>query len=249
VEAVAVELVVPARATTTAEADDMGKAILFAAVSLDGYIAREDDSVGPLFDWYGNGDVAMTFTDEARVFHVTAETVDFLRSMTPQMVAGVVGCHLFDVTDGWEGAPPNGEHAFVVTHDSRGGGSSTCSTTSGADAGGGPQTRWPATAAGIRATSASCSRRYAGVRRGLTRRKRPWGRTVSSSVNREPPSGCGSTVRRPRTVMWRVPPSKRSEVGPASTTSVGVTKVSPASGVVRRRAARPVRGPAGPPAS
>jgi dihydrofolate reductase len=95
----------------------MGKAILFAAVSLDGYIARDDDSVGPLFDWYGNGDVAMTFTDESRVFHVTAETADFLRSMTPQMVAGVVGRHLFDHTNGWEGVPPNGEHAFVVTHE------------------------------------------------------------------------------------------------------------------------------------
>jgi dihydrofolate reductase len=94
----------------------MGKAILFAAVSLDGFIAREDDSVGPLFDWYGNGDVAMTFTDESRVFHVTAETADFLRSMTPRMVAGVVGRRLFDHTNGWEGVPPNGEHAFVVTH-------------------------------------------------------------------------------------------------------------------------------------
>jgi dihydrofolate reductase len=94
----------------------MGKAILFAAVSLDGYIARDDDSVGPLFDWYGNGDVAMTFSDESRVFSVTEQTADFLRSTAPRMVAGVVGRRLFDHTNGWEGVPPNGEHAFVVTH-------------------------------------------------------------------------------------------------------------------------------------
>jgi hypothetical protein len=41
----------------------MGKTIMGAVVSLDGYIARDDDSVGPLFDWYGNGDVEWTWTD------------------------------------------------------------------------------------------------------------------------------------------------------------------------------------------
>jgi dihydrofolate reductase len=86
----------------------MGRAIMFAAVSLDGYIAREDDSVGPLFDWYGNGDVPVTFSDESRVFHTTAETAEFLRSTAPRMAAGVFGRRLFDHTNGWEGVPPNG---------------------------------------------------------------------------------------------------------------------------------------------
>lgn len=95
----------------------MGRAIMFAAVSLDGYIAREDDSVGPLFDWYGNGDVPVTFSDESRVFHTTAETAEFLRSTAPRMAAGVFGRRLFDHTNGWEGVPPNGEHGFVVTHE------------------------------------------------------------------------------------------------------------------------------------
>lgn len=35
----------------------MGKAIMSAAVSLDGFIADDRDGVGPPFDWYGNGDV------------------------------------------------------------------------------------------------------------------------------------------------------------------------------------------------
>ncbi|SEP17982.1 dihydrofolate reductase family protein [Trujillonella endophytica] len=94
----------------------MGRAILFAAVSLDGYVARDDDSVGPLFDWYGNGEVETTFSDETRVFHVTRQTADFLAGTAPRMAAGVVGRRLFDHTNGWEGVPPNGEHAFVVTH-------------------------------------------------------------------------------------------------------------------------------------
>jgi hypothetical protein len=32
----------------------MGKTIMGAVVSLDGYIADDRDQVGPLFDWYGN---------------------------------------------------------------------------------------------------------------------------------------------------------------------------------------------------
>ena len=95
----------------------MGRAIIFAAVSLDGFVAADDDTVGPLFDWYGNGDVEVTFSDEARVFHTTQETADFLRSTAPNMAAGVLGRRLFDITNGWDGVPPNGEHAFVVTHE------------------------------------------------------------------------------------------------------------------------------------
>jgi dihydrofolate reductase len=94
----------------------MGKAIMFAAVSLDGYIAADDDTVGPLFDWYENGDVAGTFSDESRVFHTTQATADFLYSTAPKMAAAVIGRRLFDLTDGWGGVPANGEHVFVVTH-------------------------------------------------------------------------------------------------------------------------------------
>ena len=30
------------------------------SMSLDGYIARPDNTVGPLFDWYGNGDTELS---------------------------------------------------------------------------------------------------------------------------------------------------------------------------------------------
>ena len=35
----------------------MGKVVTQASMSLDGYIADPSGNVGPLFDWYGNGDV------------------------------------------------------------------------------------------------------------------------------------------------------------------------------------------------
>ena len=98
------------------EGRDVGRTSIFAAVSLDGFIAGDDDTIGPLFDWYGNGDVAGTFSDESRVFHTTRATADFLYSFAPRIAAGVIGRRLFDLTNGWNGVPANGEHVFVVTH-------------------------------------------------------------------------------------------------------------------------------------
>ena len=95
----------------------MARTSIFAGVSLDGFIAADDDTVGPLFDWYSNGDVAGTFSDEDRVFHTTQETADFLYSLAPNMAACVIGRRLFDLTNGWNGVPANGEHVFVVTHE------------------------------------------------------------------------------------------------------------------------------------
>jgi dihydrofolate reductase len=95
----------------------MGRTSIFAAVSLDGFIAADDDTVGPLFDWYGNGDVEGTFSDESRVFRTTRATADFLYAFAPTIAAGVIGRRLFDLTNGWSGVPANGEHVFVVTHE------------------------------------------------------------------------------------------------------------------------------------
>ena len=41
----------------------MATVIMHAVVSVDGFIADENDDVGPLFEWYFNGD--MPITDEA----------------------------------------------------------------------------------------------------------------------------------------------------------------------------------------
>jgi hypothetical protein len=41
----------------------MGRTIMGVVVSLDGRIAHDDDDVGPLFDWYGNGEVEWAFSE------------------------------------------------------------------------------------------------------------------------------------------------------------------------------------------
>lgn len=93
----------------------MARVIANAAVSLDGFVARPDDSPGRIFDFYENGSVEF-FGDPQRVFHVTQPTADYLGSVWSRVRANVIGRHLFDITDGWRGRPPVGDHVFVVTH-------------------------------------------------------------------------------------------------------------------------------------
>jgi dihydrofolate reductase len=94
----------------------MGTVTMQASMSLDGFIADPSDAVGPLFDWYGNGDVEFTGADPDRVFRVSAASAEYLREAWANAGAGVIGRRLFDITNGWNGRPPVGEAVFVVTH-------------------------------------------------------------------------------------------------------------------------------------
>ena len=94
----------------------MGTVSMQASMSLDGFIADPSDAVGPLFDWYGNGDVEFTGADPDRVFHISAASAEYLRQAWANAAAGVIGRRLFDITNGWNGRPPVGEAVFVVTH-------------------------------------------------------------------------------------------------------------------------------------
>jgi dihydrofolate reductase len=94
----------------------MGRTIVAATVSLDGFIADEADGVGPLFDWYGNGDVAVTMGDPDRVFHMTEASAAHIRSALSGVRVAVIGRRLFDLTNGWHGVPAAGDHVVVVTH-------------------------------------------------------------------------------------------------------------------------------------
>jgi hypothetical protein len=58
----------------------MGKTIMGAVVSLDGFIADDNDDVGPLFDWYGNGDVTWSFPGSDGESRSTQASADFMRN-------------------------------------------------------------------------------------------------------------------------------------------------------------------------
>jgi dihydrofolate reductase len=94
----------------------MGKTVMGAVVSLDGFIADEDDGVGPLFDWYGNGDVEWSYPGSDAVSRSTQASAAFMQIQYRDVAAVVIGRRLFDLTNGWNGIPAAGEHVFVVTH-------------------------------------------------------------------------------------------------------------------------------------
>jgi dihydrofolate reductase len=93
--------------------------MMHAVVSVDGFIADENDDVGPLFDWYFNGDmpiVAETAEERHAPFRVSKRSHEYVSAMWGSIGATVQGRHLFDLTNGWEGEPPAGDHLVVVSH-------------------------------------------------------------------------------------------------------------------------------------
>lgn len=95
----------------------MGKVVMYASVSVDGFIADEHDQPGPLFDWLFSGDVPL---DESGALKVSRASYDYTRPYWDQIGATVAGRHVFDLTNGWDGKPPSGiDHVVVVTHRGR----------------------------------------------------------------------------------------------------------------------------------
>jgi hypothetical protein len=92
----------------------VGKVVMYSSVSVDGFVADENDQPGPLFDWLSSGDVPL---DESGELKVSQTSYDYTRPYWNQIGVTVVGRHVFDVTDGWGGKPPGGiDHVVVVTH-------------------------------------------------------------------------------------------------------------------------------------
>ncbi|HEX3589177.1 MAG TPA: dihydrofolate reductase [Pseudonocardiaceae bacterium] len=97
----------------------MGTTYLHAVSSLDGYIADEHDAVGPLHDWYHNGDHPLVDDDpgvHSALFQVSAASAEYVRGMWSRQKVLVIGRHQFDLTNGWEGHPPASDHVVVVSH-------------------------------------------------------------------------------------------------------------------------------------
>ncbi|HEY6742809.1 MAG TPA: dihydrofolate reductase family protein [Lapillicoccus sp.] len=94
----------------------MGKVRSSATMSLDGYIAFDNNMPGPLFDWYEAGDVEITTATPELTFHVTPQSAEYWHQAIEASGALVVGRTLFDVTDGWGGRHPIDLPVVVVTH-------------------------------------------------------------------------------------------------------------------------------------
>jgi dihydrofolate reductase len=101
------------------EESAMSTVVMHAVVSVDGFIADENDDVGPLFEWYFNGDRPLVDEDgeeQHAPFRVSASSHAYVRPFWDSVGATIMGRHLFDLTNGWDGHPPAGEHLIVVSH-------------------------------------------------------------------------------------------------------------------------------------
>ena len=93
-------------------------------VSVDGFIADKNDDVGSLHDWYFSGGTPIIegggqqfdHSGAGSAFKVSSASADYVRSMWQAIGTIVMGRHLFDLVNGWEGHPPTGDHVVVVSH-------------------------------------------------------------------------------------------------------------------------------------
>jgi dihydrofolate reductase len=93
------------------------KVVAAASMSLDGFVAYENNDPGALFDWYQAGEVEIVNAGSLPPFHLTRESADYWRSWTDELGCLVVGRLLFDITDGWGGEHPLGVPFVVLTHE------------------------------------------------------------------------------------------------------------------------------------
>jgi dihydrofolate reductase len=108
----------------------LGTVFMHNVVSVDGFIADKNDNVGPLHDWYFSGGTPITegggqqfdHSGAGSAFKVSRASAEYVRPMWEAIGTIVMGRHLFDLVNGWEGHPPTGDHVVVVSHRPKPGG-------------------------------------------------------------------------------------------------------------------------------
>ena len=96
----------------------MSKVIAIMSMSLDGFVADDEDGVSEVFDWYfhsGNVEIHNGGSDPM-TFKVSEASATHLRKLQSEIGSMLTGRRTFDVARGW-----NGNHAwgpaFVLTHE------------------------------------------------------------------------------------------------------------------------------------
>lgn len=94
----------------------MGQVIASASMSMDGYIAKQDNTIGRLFDWLQNGEVEFPSVDDRLTSHLSPPSAEYWQGWVDGLGALVCGRTLFDFTGGWGGMHTMGVPVVVVTH-------------------------------------------------------------------------------------------------------------------------------------
>src|SRR5947199_6129460 len=94
----------------------MGKVVAQAIMSLDGYVAKQDNTIGRLFDWRQNGEVEIPTPAGDFAVHLTPPSSEHCRRWGSSVGALVCGRTLFELAAGWQGRRTLDVPAVVVTH-------------------------------------------------------------------------------------------------------------------------------------
>jgi len=94
----------------------VGKVVANAIMSLDGYVAKQDNTIGRLFDWLQNGEVAIPTPAGDFTVRLTPASAEYWRRWTSSLGALVCGRTLFEVAEGWQGRHTLDVPVVVVTH-------------------------------------------------------------------------------------------------------------------------------------
>ena len=94
----------------------MAKLIAIMSMSLDGYVADQQDGVAEVFNWYGSGEVEIeTGGADSMTFHLSPPSAQHYQSLVQELGAVLTGRRTFEVAQGWGGNHAWGP-AFVLTH-------------------------------------------------------------------------------------------------------------------------------------
>jgi dihydrofolate reductase len=95
----------------------MSKVVAIMSMSLDGFVADDNDGVEEVFNWYfHSGDVEIhNGGGDPMTFRVSEPSARHIRGLASDVGAMLTGRRTFDVAGGWNGTHPWGP-AFVLTH-------------------------------------------------------------------------------------------------------------------------------------
>ncbi len=94
----------------------MGTVQAQAIMSLDGYVAKHDDTIGRLFDWLQNGEISYLSPAGDITFHLSPANSEYWRRWVSSLGVLVCGRTLFEVAEGWQGRHTLDVPVVVVTH-------------------------------------------------------------------------------------------------------------------------------------
>lgn len=94
----------------------MSKVTTELSMSLDGYVAGQDDNVEHVFAWMADGDVEVTTANPGLSFRVSKASAERIRETWPRIGCLITGGRLFRLTNGWGGMHTVGAPVVVVSH-------------------------------------------------------------------------------------------------------------------------------------